>query len=107
MSPKKRKAKIALPQPKKTKGRRGSRAYLNGGIIDAIYGAAEYRIWRIAKYGKWVESSQIGQGDQDSRVHRYGREHGFKGEEDQVQNDDRALKVLQEMQGRKIVLYIL
>jgi hypothetical protein len=28
MSPKKRKAKIALPQPKKTKGRRGSRAYL-------------------------------------------------------------------------------
>jgi hypothetical protein len=46
MSPnKKRKAKIALPQPKKTKGRRGSRASENGRIIIyAIYGAAEYRI---------------------------------------------------------------
>jgi hypothetical protein len=29
----------------------------------------------------------------------YGRERGFEGEEDQVHNDDRALKVLQEMQA--------
>jgi hypothetical protein len=48
---------------------------------------------------KSVESSQIGQGYQDSWVHLYGRECGFKGEEDQVQNDGRALKVLQEMQS--------
>jgi hypothetical protein len=67
MSPyRRRKAKIGLPQPEKTEGRWGSWASGHGRIIDTIYGAAEYRTWHIAKYQKWVESSQIGQGDQDS-----------------------------------------
>jgi hypothetical protein len=57
MSPKKKESQDSSSAAEEnTKGRRGSRASANGRIIDAIYGAAEYRIWRIAKYGKWVES---------------------------------------------------
>ena len=40
---------------------------MNGRVIGVIYGAAKYRTWRrVAKDGNWVESSQSGQGDQDS-----------------------------------------
>jgi hypothetical protein len=44
-SNKKRKAKNALPQPDKKKGRwRGSQASVNGRVIDAFYGDSKYRI---------------------------------------------------------------
>jgi hypothetical protein len=101
---KKRKAKASLPPPKKAKhGQRGSRAHFGGRKVTPIHGASEFRIWRVKDdEGKWQPSPARSKGLIDSRVHRYGRERGFKREDsgvDDIEKDARAKLVQAEMRS--------
>jgi hypothetical protein len=80
--PAKRKA-ATKKQPKKKKQKVKGKKNDSRNAVP-IYGASEYRIWRIfdAAEERWVRATGGQKKLVDSRVHRYGREVGYSNGED-------------------------